>query len=201
LSLSSVIPTALNSYVIIPGLGYEFKVIKDSFLFSIGIYAHAGTGRAIKDGADIFGIYKNEWRVPEADTPGRTAVYLRGETAVSFGWNVFSFFERRQFIILSFSALFEREDIGGRVFSKLGRYSPCLTIQSEAFELFGNQCLASLGYGSVSFSDLGKAGSLGSYMKAGLSMEFKQAAAQETLYKRGSGQENGEKPAEEETVW
>jgi hypothetical protein len=201
LSLYSLIPTALNSYAIVPGLGYEFKVIKDSFLFSIGLNAHAGIGRAIKDGTDLFGIYKNEWRVPEAETPGRTAVYFRGETAVSFGWNIFSFFQRRQFIRLSFSALFEREDIGGRVFSKLGRYSSCLTIQSEAFELFGNQCLASLGYGSVSFSDLGKAGALGSYLMAGLSMEFKQAAAQEVLYKRGSGQENNEKPADGETVW
>jgi hypothetical protein len=182
-------------------LGYEFKVIKDSFLFSIGLNAHAVTGRAIKDGTDLFGIYKNEWRVPEAETPGRTAVYFRGETAVSFGWNVFSFFQRRQFIMLSFSALFEREDIGGRVFSKLGRYSSCLAVSSEAFELFGNQCLVSLGYGSVSFSDLGKAGSPGSYIKAGLSMEFKQAEAQEVLYKRGSGQENNEKPAEGETVW
>jgi hypothetical protein len=176
-------------------------VVKDAFLFSAGINMNAGTGSAMKDGTDYYGLYKNEWRAPEAEINGRAAVYLRGEAAVTFGWNVFSFFDRRQYIMLVFSALFEREDIGGRVFSKFGRYSPCFSVSSEIPELFGNQWRVSLGFGSVSYSDLGKPGMLESYIKAGLSMEFRQAAAREELYKRGPAQDNGEKPVEGETVW
>jgi hypothetical protein len=201
LSFNSVIPLSLNAYTIIPGMGYDFKVIKDAFLFTVSLNAHAGIGRAIKDSVNLFGIYKNEWRTPEAEVPGRTAVYLRGETAVSFGWNIFSFFAKRQFIVLTLSALFEHEDIGGKAFLKLGRYSSCISAASEAFELFGNGCMVFIGYGSVSFSDRGKPGTLASYIKAGLSMEFKQPGMHEDIYKRGAGQENNEKPAEGETVW
>jgi hypothetical protein len=201
LSFYAVIPSASNPYSAIPGLGYDFRIIKDAFIFLLSVNANAGIGRAIADGEDIYGIYKNEWRVPAVEIPGRTAVYIRGETAASFGWNVFSFFQKRQFIILTLSVLFEREDLGGRVFSKFGRYSSCISISSEAFDLFKNQCLVSVGYGSVSFSDIGEAGTLGNYVKAGLSMEFKQPPAPEVIYNRGSVQENNKNPAEGETVW
>jgi hypothetical protein len=200
-SFNPVIPLEKNAYLIIPGAAYDFKIIKDAFLFSIGVSAHAFSGRAVKNGADLSGIYEKEWFVPEAEAAGRDAFYMRGEAGASFGWNVFSFFQKRQFIILTLAALFEREDIGGRVFSKLGRYSSCFSITSEVFELFGNQCLATVGYGSVSYSNIAKPGTLGSFIKAGLSMEFKVPYAHEDLYKRGNEKENEEKKEEGETVW
>lgn len=201
ISVYPLVPVVSNAYLIIPGAGYEFRLIKDAFLFSAGLSGHAAFGSAITYGEDIFGIYKNEWRVPAAEVTGRKAVYLRCEASASFGWNFFSFFQKRQFIILSFSAIFEREDISGRIFSKLGRYSSCIAVSSEVFELFGNQCIAIIGYSTVSYSDPGKPGTLAGFIKAGLQMDFRQEAKQEIIYKRPYNKESSEKDRDGDTVW
>ncbi len=198
--LEPFFPLSENAYYILPGISYDLNLVKDSFLFSAGAKARFGAGPARADGTDIYGLYKNEWRVPSGDANGGTSFYLAGELNAAFGWNMSNFFGRRQFISVSFSCLFEREETGGRVFSKAGRYSPCITVSSEVFELWGSMCFASAGYGTLSYGDIGREGSLLNYVKIGFGMEFKEKKEEMKLYKQQE-EEGGEKEEEGETVW
>jgi hypothetical protein len=209
--LETLIPASRNAYGLIPGLRYEFSAVKDSFLFALSAGARSGAGTAAGDGQGLFGMYENEWRVPAGSAAGRGAFYLEGEVSADFGWNISAFFGRRQYVEVSFSGLFEREEIGGKVFVKLGRYSPCISLSSEIFALFGGMCVARIGYGEASYNDIGRPGALLNYIKLGIGLEFAQKSEGVKIYKRDDRRENGagsgENPSgggkkeEGETVW
>lgn len=199
ISLAPAIPVYSSPYGVIPGIGYEFRIVKDDFLFSLNTRVRGSAGAALSDGSVIYGIYKNEWSVPAAEAEGSAASYICGEAGVSFGWNIAVFFEKRQFITLDFSVLFEREDLGGRVFIEACRYGTALSLSTEVFGLFGNTCLASVGYGSVSYARLLKPGVLGGFIRAGISMEWRMIEPAEEIYKRAPDMEIGGE--EGEILW
>jgi len=129
-------PLYKSSYAAVHGVSAHVRLINDGFFTQPFLSVKAASGTAVKNGDKAGGMYGAVYNAPLYDVSD--AGYFGLEAGFAFGCFLSQLFGLNQAAGISFSALYENEDIKGlRKISGMEKYALSAFVSTEAFKFEG----------------------------------------------------------------